>query len=273
MNNLRNTFDSGLQELKTLRDEIRLKLHLAGQEARERWEKYLEPYVEKLERQVKDASEGTYDTLRDALGRARAAFQEYRDQLLGGTETAEKPTLRAVPDDAGDQSARAPSSSTQTQSSPTATAQSDRSAQGTQSQGFRKHDERADLGGSTSTTPSAPRSQARSDRSQGVTGQDMRQQQSMHTASARDSDAASGMHDDPRFTSQIDASDYDDDQDTLTQGTPPGERTVAGIDENDAADDGYRGKQNGSPVSTARDRSAQRDAHRMGRPGTNGRSR
>ena len=36
---LRNTFQDRLAELKTLRDEVRLDLHLASMEVREEWKK------------------------------------------------------------------------------------------------------------------------------------------------------------------------------------------------------------------------------------------
>ena len=83
--NVRQTLESGLQELRTLRDEIRLQLHLAGQEARDRWEQNLEPYFDKLELQFRSATDSTMDTLREAIDRAKNSFREYRAQLTGGT--------------------------------------------------------------------------------------------------------------------------------------------------------------------------------------------
>lgn len=56
-------------ELKRLRDEIRVKLHLAGLEARDRWNE-LEPsmgQVEKLAREVNEASKRKLGDLRDRL--------------------------------------------------------------------------------------------------------------------------------------------------------------------------------------------------------------
>ena len=85
MTNLKNTFETGLQELKTLRDEIRLKLHLAGQEARTQWETQIEPHVERIEQQIKDthadAVETVRDTVKDAIERAKTAFQDFRTRL------------------------------------------------------------------------------------------------------------------------------------------------------------------------------------------------
>jgi DNA-directed RNA polymerase subunit L len=81
MNNLKSTFESGLQELRTLRDEIRVKLHLVGQEARDQWEKHLEPHVGRIEQQIKESSEDTREALKEALERARAAFREFRARM------------------------------------------------------------------------------------------------------------------------------------------------------------------------------------------------
>jgi len=81
MNNLKSTLESGLQELRTLRDEIRLKLHLVGQEARDQWEKHLEPHVGRIEQQIKESSEDTREALKEAMERARAAFREFRTRM------------------------------------------------------------------------------------------------------------------------------------------------------------------------------------------------
>lgn len=107
--NVRQTLESGLQELRTLRDEIRLQLHLAGQEARDRWEQNLEPYLDKLEMQVRSATDSTLDTLREAIDRAKSSFREYRAQLTSGssggasasdaTTEDEEPDFVSVPPD------------------------------------------------------------------------------------------------------------------------------------------------------------------------------
>lgn len=107
--NVRQTLESGLQELRTLRDEIRLQLHLAGQEARDRWENNLEPYLDKLEMQFRSATDSTLDTLREAVDRAKSSFREYRAQLTAGssggasannaTSEDEEPDFSSVPQD------------------------------------------------------------------------------------------------------------------------------------------------------------------------------
>lgn len=86
MTTLKTSFESGLQELRTMRDEIRVRLHLAGKEAREQWEKHLEPHVGRIEKQLKETREDALDSVKDALERARTAFQEFRARLTGQDE-------------------------------------------------------------------------------------------------------------------------------------------------------------------------------------------
>jgi len=84
MTNLKNTFETGLQELKTLRDEIRVRLHLATQEARGQYEQQVEPHVERIEQQIKDVRDDTMEAVKEAIEKAKTAFQEFRGRLGGG---------------------------------------------------------------------------------------------------------------------------------------------------------------------------------------------
>jgi hypothetical protein len=82
----KNAFETGMQELRTLRDEVRLKLHLAGQEAKDQWETKFEPRIEKLEQQVRTATDNTMDAIRDAIDQARDSFKGFRDRLVGNDD-------------------------------------------------------------------------------------------------------------------------------------------------------------------------------------------
>lgn len=88
MTNLKTSFESGLQDLKTLRDEIRVRIHLATQEARTQWETHLEPHYTRIEQQIKDAKDDTVDAVKDAIERARTAYQEFRARLGGDDSKA-----------------------------------------------------------------------------------------------------------------------------------------------------------------------------------------
>lgn len=77
---MRKRFDQDLAELKKMRDEIRLKLHLAGMDAKERWQK-LEPKVEEIERKLEAGGEeilGATNKLFEEVGRA---FREFAERI------------------------------------------------------------------------------------------------------------------------------------------------------------------------------------------------
>lgn len=77
---MRKRFDQDLAELKKMRDEIRLKLHLAGMDAKERWQK-LEPKVEEIERKLEAGGEeilGATNKLFEEVGRA---FRELAERI------------------------------------------------------------------------------------------------------------------------------------------------------------------------------------------------
>jgi hypothetical protein len=75
--NDRSTFD----ELRTVADEIRLKIHLASMEAKTYWEK-LEPEVVKLERAVQEKGNEALDAARGAIDSVGQEVRKLRDQLL-----------------------------------------------------------------------------------------------------------------------------------------------------------------------------------------------
>jgi len=76
----RDQIRSGLDELKQIAEEIRLKVHLASMDARTYWAD-LEPKLERLERTVEEKSNealGTAGTLFEDVGKA---VRKLRDQL------------------------------------------------------------------------------------------------------------------------------------------------------------------------------------------------
>ncbi|MBL8972495.1 MAG: hypothetical protein JNK56_18045 [Myxococcales bacterium] len=81
MTNLKTSVDAGLHELKTMRDEIRVRLHLAGQELRTQWEEQVEPAIGRIEGQIKEIRDDSVEAVKDAIERAKAAFQEFRGRL------------------------------------------------------------------------------------------------------------------------------------------------------------------------------------------------
>lgn len=67
-------------ELQTLRDEIRLKLHLAGKEAHEAWNK-LEPELTELEHKLGVAAENTVNELKSKGAELKANLQKFYKSL------------------------------------------------------------------------------------------------------------------------------------------------------------------------------------------------
>ena len=60
----------GLERLQTLRDEIRVRLHLGGLEAKEEWNK-LEPHLLDVERAAHEATEASRRAVNDAVERLK----------------------------------------------------------------------------------------------------------------------------------------------------------------------------------------------------------
>lgn len=73
---LRQDLERALEELQTIRDEIRVRMHLASMEAKEKWEE-LEPILEKIEEQIKEATREFHDSLAEL----KTSFGALRDKL------------------------------------------------------------------------------------------------------------------------------------------------------------------------------------------------
>jgi hypothetical protein len=75
---LRRELNATLDELRTLRDEIRLQLHLAGMEAKTKWDRDLEPRLFRMEKAVeREAAEGS----RAAMRELAESMKRFRDSL------------------------------------------------------------------------------------------------------------------------------------------------------------------------------------------------
>ncbi len=73
---LKNELRRSVSLLHSLRDEIRVSLHLAGMEAKDQWAK-LEPRLNEVERAAHDVSE----TSRTAVADTVAHLKKLRDSL------------------------------------------------------------------------------------------------------------------------------------------------------------------------------------------------
>jgi ElaB/YqjD/DUF883 family membrane-anchored ribosome-binding protein len=76
-NDLKADLNKSLEHLQTLRDEVRVKLHLAGLDAKQLWEK-LEPEIEAA---IKHARSDVSEAARKAIHESAAALQKLRDSM------------------------------------------------------------------------------------------------------------------------------------------------------------------------------------------------
>ena len=65
---LEQDIQKGLDMMRTLRDEVRLKVHLAEMDAKDEWNK-LEPHLLDLEQSAKDLTEATKNAVTNAVQR------------------------------------------------------------------------------------------------------------------------------------------------------------------------------------------------------------
>jgi hypothetical protein len=73
----KTTIDTALDQLETLSDEIRVKLHLAGMDAKKTWNEDLEPKLEDARLHARDAKTASKKVIDDTI----AAFKAFAAQL------------------------------------------------------------------------------------------------------------------------------------------------------------------------------------------------
>ncbi|MDC0678579.1 MULTISPECIES: hypothetical protein [Sorangium] len=73
---LKSDLNKSLSSLQTLRDEIRVRLHLAGMDAKDAWDK-LEPKLLDAEKLAEDVSEASRNALREIVEKVK----EFRSSL------------------------------------------------------------------------------------------------------------------------------------------------------------------------------------------------
>ena len=74
---LKKDLKSSLTHLQSLRDEVRVKLHLAGKDLKDQWNK-LQPHLDEVEDAAKNLSEASRTAIADAvkkLEKFRSSFK------------------------------------------------------------------------------------------------------------------------------------------------------------------------------------------------------
>lgn len=81
-NPLSDELNSAMQDLRAIRDEVRVQINLAGKEAKSHWEE-IEPRLAKFERGVVDTSDAASAATVDLAKDLAKAFRTFRDRLKG----------------------------------------------------------------------------------------------------------------------------------------------------------------------------------------------
>jgi hypothetical protein len=73
---LKKELEKGISTLHTLRDEVRVRVHLAGMDLKEQWKK-LEPQLDEVEKKAGEISEASRSFVADAVKK----LEKLRSQL------------------------------------------------------------------------------------------------------------------------------------------------------------------------------------------------
>lgn len=78
--NVGEQLKQGLEELRTLRDEIRVKVHLAGADVKTTWSK-LEPRLADIEHEIQQEGKDAARAASALVDDLKRAFRDFRDRL------------------------------------------------------------------------------------------------------------------------------------------------------------------------------------------------
>jgi hypothetical protein len=73
---LKKELEKRLTTLKTLRDEVRVRMHLANMDLKEQWKK-LEPHIEEVEKKAGELTDASKSALSEAVKR----LEKFRESL------------------------------------------------------------------------------------------------------------------------------------------------------------------------------------------------
>ena len=79
-NQLKDELKKGLSQLQTLRDEVRVRLHLASMDIKSQWDK-LEPQLLDVEKEVEAKAEKASEATKTMVSDAVKRLQKFRESL------------------------------------------------------------------------------------------------------------------------------------------------------------------------------------------------
>ena len=77
---IRSDINKTVADLKTLRDEVRVKIHLAGMDARQTWQD-LQPRLRDLDHEIERGGDALTETVQQAATDARDAVRRVWEQI------------------------------------------------------------------------------------------------------------------------------------------------------------------------------------------------
>ena len=76
---IKSEVTKGLEKLGTLRDEVKLHLHLATLDAKTEWNEKLEPRIDEALQSAQQLTHGSSTVIQDVLGRVEAFLEKLRE--------------------------------------------------------------------------------------------------------------------------------------------------------------------------------------------------
>ncbi|HVK73675.1 MAG TPA: hypothetical protein VM734_10155 [Kofleriaceae bacterium] len=81
---------SAWDDLKRMADEVKVKLHLASMDAKEKWKTTLEPKLQELQQKAEQQGERAADAVQGQLGHVADALKKFVDDLRKDLDIGKK---------------------------------------------------------------------------------------------------------------------------------------------------------------------------------------
>lgn len=81
MGQMKKRFEKEIDHVHQLRDEIKLKMHLADLDSRKEWDK-LRPKLEEVEQRIEKEGVAVHDATAELLVNLERSLQAFRDRLV-----------------------------------------------------------------------------------------------------------------------------------------------------------------------------------------------
>ena len=77
---IKEEVDKNIEKLETLRDEVKVRLHLASLDAKKEWDETLSPKLFEVEQAAKNITEGTRSTAKELVAKLEEFLVRLRDK-------------------------------------------------------------------------------------------------------------------------------------------------------------------------------------------------